>query len=493
MTECETPRSSSLPAWITDPRERPLAIAHRGASAYAPDNTLRAFELSADLGADMWEVDIQVSKDGIPVVCHDSDLAAVAGRLEKLDHFAASELVRMDTGSGEPIPLFAEVVDLANSKGAALYLDVKDLGAAEATLAILEDRKFEKAIFGTTDPDFCRQLKSRGCPYPISILIGLGKDAFALADMSSADIIHPCWERAGDRPDRLLNAEFFDKASARGLPIVTWHEERPDVARALCEMPVLGICSDTPELLQPYREIFPDAALVVCHRGANVIAPENTLIAANAAFAAGYDFVELDVRKTVDGMLAVIHDRTADRTTDGSGAVADLTTPELLKLDAGSWHSRHFAGTRIPLLTDMIDCAKSWSRQLYIEIKDADPKAVVAQVEAADFMDNCFFWSFDTDNLRIIRDHHTDAKLMARLEDYASLEECLQDLRPSIVEFNTSNANANDFALVRSAGGRVMAAYMGNDPGIMKNMLNLQPDMVNINDTIGWRKIVSSQ
>ncbi|MEP0405940.1 MAG: hypothetical protein ABJD74_01875, partial [Roseibium sp.] len=103
------------------------------------------------------------------------------------------------------------------------------------------------------------------------------------------------------------------------------------------------------------------------------------------------------------------------------------------------------------------------------------------------------FWSFDKDNLRMIRDHHPDAKLMARLEDYASLEECLQDLRPNIVEFNTSNACANDFARVRSVGGRVMVAYMGNNPGSMKNMLSLQPDMVNINDTIGWRKIVSSQ
>ncbi|MEP2437025.1 MAG: glycerophosphodiester phosphodiesterase family protein [Roseibium sp.] len=470
-----------------------MAIAHRGASAYAPDNTLRAFELAADLDADMWEVDIQVSRDGIPVVCHDADLRATAGRSERLDHFTSSELVRMDTRSGEPIPLFAEVVDLAKSRGAALYLDVKDLAAAEATFAILDECKFEKAIFGTTDPDFCRQLKSQNCPYPVSILIGLGKDAFELADISGADIIHPCWERASDRPDRLLDADFFDQASARGLPIVTWHEERPDVARTLCEMPVLGICSDTPELLKPYRKVFPDAPLVVCHRGANAIAPENTLVAANAAFAAGYDFVELDVRKTADDTLAVIHDRTVGRTTNGSGAVADLATSELLKLDAGSWHSRHFSGTRIPQLADMIDCAKSWSRQLYIELKDANPNAVVALVAASAFMDNCFFWSFDKDNLRMIRDHHPDAKLMARLEDYASLEECLQDLRPNIVEFNTSNACANDFARVRSVGGRVMVAYMGNNPGSMKNMLSLQPDMVNINDTIGWRKIVSSQ
>ncbi|MEO1225682.1 MAG: glycerophosphodiester phosphodiesterase family protein, partial [Pseudomonadota bacterium] len=52
-------------------KSRPLSIAHRGASAYATENTLTAFRRAALLAADMWEVDVRVTRDGVPVACHD--------------------------------------------------------------------------------------------------------------------------------------------------------------------------------------------------------------------------------------------------------------------------------------------------------------------------------------------------------------------------------------------------------------------------------------
>ena len=77
--------------------------------------------------------------------------------------------------------------------------------------------------------------------------------------------------------------------------------------------------------------------LVDAHRGASAWFPENTLVAFEAAIASGADSVELDVQLSADGVAVVIHDDTVDRTTLGSGAVAQLTAAELAALDAGSW------------------------------------------------------------------------------------------------------------------------------------------------------------
>lgn len=65
--------------------------------------------------------------------------------------------------------------------------------------------------------------------------------------------------------------------------------------------------------------------------------------------------VETDVRRTRDGQLVLMHDARVDRTTDGAGLVADLTWPELERLDAGKWKAQRFAGTRVPLLTEFLE------------------------------------------------------------------------------------------------------------------------------------------
>src|SRR3954463_888507 len=93
----------------------------------------------------------------------------------------------------------------------------------------------------------------------------------------------------------------------------------------------------------------------VAHRGYSAVAPENTLPALTAAARAGATYVEFDVRTTADGVPVVIHDRTVDRTTSGTGLVADLTMDEVRALDAGSWFAPAYAGLRVPLLTEVLD------------------------------------------------------------------------------------------------------------------------------------------
>ena len=119
---------------------------------------------------------------------------------------------------------------------------------------------------------------------------------------------------------------------------------------------------------------------VLAHRGASGSAPETTLASYRLALRMKVDFLELDVQMTRDGELVAIHDTTVDRTSDGKGAVGQMTLAELRKLDAGSWFNRtrperarpEYAGERIPLLQEIIDLARPAAAGLYIETKSPE-------------------------------------------------------------------------------------------------------------------------
>ncbi|MGW3405784.1 glycerophosphodiester phosphodiesterase, partial [Streptomyces zhihengii] len=100
--------------------------------------------------------------------------------------------------------------------------------------------------------------------------------------------------------------------------------------------------------------------LTIGHRGVMGVEPENTLRSFVRAEQCGMDAIELDLHLTKDGALAVMHDADVDRTTDGSGAVADKTLAELRQLDAGG-------GERVPVFDEVLDAV---SAPLQAEIKD---------------------------------------------------------------------------------------------------------------------------
>jgi glycerophosphoryl diester phosphodiesterase len=121
------------------------------------------------------------------------------------------------------------------------------------------------------------------------------------------------------------------------------------------------------------------------HRGAAGVAPENTLVSFNRALADGADVLELDVHATSDGEIVVLHDPTLERTTDGAGAVRDLTFQELRRFDAGfrfehgGTHPFRGLGVRVPALEELLDAFPTMP--LNIEIKQAEP-AIESRVVA---------------------------------------------------------------------------------------------------------------
>ncbi len=113
--------------------------------------------------------------------------------------------------------------------------------------------------------------------------------------------------------------------------------------------------------------------LLIAHRGASGHAPENTLAAFRKALSLGVSFIETDLQLTRDTRLVALHDDTVNRTTNGQGAVHDLTLEEIRKLDAGSWFGSEFAGERVPTLEELLDFAKKNDVVFYLEMKPAGP------------------------------------------------------------------------------------------------------------------------
>jgi glycerophosphoryl diester phosphodiesterase len=224
----------------------PLAIGHRGASAHSKENTLEAFALASDLGAQMWELDVQMSRDGVPVVSHDDHLQRVFGLDLWISAVTAAELARL---AGE-VPLFSDVAALARERGTGLYVELKAVGSGIPVWQQLQAADQPFAVLGSFNTGFVRTLRDAGCPYPLSVLVPLGVDPHEAADSCHADIVHLCWERGGERPQDLVTEALLARAERDGRTVVLWHEERPQIIADLVRMPVLGICSDAPELLR---------------------------------------------------------------------------------------------------------------------------------------------------------------------------------------------------------------------------------------------------
>jgi glycerophosphoryl diester phosphodiesterase len=137
-------------------------------------------------------------------------------------------------------------------------------------------------------------------------------------------------------------------------------------------------------------------ALRIGHRGAAGHAPENTLAAIQKGIALGIDFAEIDVRRTADGVLVVLHDETVNRTTDGKGRVDRLSLQDVKKFDAGN-------GEQIPTLEEVLRItAGRAGLMLELKVKGVAQQAVEA-VRGAGFRDPVIYASFLHDELTHVR------------------------------------------------------------------------------------------
>lgn len=205
--------------------------------------------------------------------------------------------------------------------------------------------------------------------------------------MSAPD---PVKIQLGARRERIALLVGVVLILAAGIPL--WMISRPESARARIQ--------------------------VLAHRGASAYAPENTLPAFRLAIEQRADWLELDVQQTKDGQLVVFHDLRMERTTNGTGALRDLTLEQVRQLDAGRWYGPRFAGERVPTFEEVVALAQEQGIRIFPEVKDPRlypgiEERVAAVISAYGYEDHTIIQSFDMASLERLRQANPRLKLAA--------------------------------------------------------------------------------
>ncbi|MDH5816347.1 MAG: glycerophosphodiester phosphodiesterase family protein [Candidatus Nezhaarchaeota archaeon] len=226
-----------------DALSRVSVIAHRGASAYEPENTLRAIRRALDLGADMVEVDVRATRDGHIVVIHDATVDRTTSGRGYVKDMTLEELKRLDAGLGERIPTLQEVISLVKGR-AGLVIEIKVPGIEEKVLKIVNDHKLHDDVIITSfhHPTLLR-VKGLMARVRTGIIIASRPvRPVQLALDAKSDAIFPKYI--------YLDLEVVEEAHKQSLSVYPWTVDNLEDARLLIEMGVDGIVTNKPDILR---------------------------------------------------------------------------------------------------------------------------------------------------------------------------------------------------------------------------------------------------
>lgn len=260
----------------------PLIIAHRGASALAPENTLAAFRKAVTDGADGIEFDVRLSRDGDAVVFHDADLKRIAGRDEKIIDLSFEELQKVDAGSwfnrvsprlaneqflNETIPTLRDVLTLLKDFRGLIYIELKckereveplvkavcrEIGASHLLPQIIV-----KSFRLQVTPEIrrlCPNVTTAALFAPkIMTMLRKEKHLLKIAQEFRADQISLHYT--------LISRKFMEKAAKRELPVTVWTVNNPRFIKRAIDLGVKAIITDNPaNLLEKKRELTENSA-----------------------------------------------------------------------------------------------------------------------------------------------------------------------------------------------------------------------------------------
>ncbi|MCS7207460.1 MAG: glycerophosphodiester phosphodiesterase [Dehalococcoidia bacterium] len=232
-------------------QRRPVVVAHRGAMAFAPENTIAAFTLALEQGAEVIELDVHLSKDGIPVVIHDHTLERTTNGKGLVSAHTFEALRTLDAGAwfdpafaGQRILSLGEVLAWAQGR-AYLKIELKTLpmrypGIEEKVLVLLQrwDMEEQVEVFSFDHP-CVRRFKQMAPHIPVGVCYSADVgDHVALARYAGAEVLHPHWTA--------ISREMVEKAHAAGLWVDAWTVNDPQVVRTLVEWGVDFLKTDAP-------------------------------------------------------------------------------------------------------------------------------------------------------------------------------------------------------------------------------------------------------
>jgi len=250
--------------------------AHRGAAGLAPENTLAAFRMAIDLGADAAELDLQATKDGVVVVIHDDTVDRTTDGRGRIGDLTLADIKRLDAGAkfgapfrGERVPTLRELIDLVKAGGNdrfRLNLEIKFAEGREGQPADLEKRVLavlrqtgflDRVITQSFHHASATKMKRLAPSIPAGLLVGQRRqpaDPVAIVRQHGVDYYAPHYS--------LVTPDLLRRLHDAGIPVVTWTVNDPADMRRLLAMglgalPGDGMISDYPDRLVGLRRTRP--------------------------------------------------------------------------------------------------------------------------------------------------------------------------------------------------------------------------------------------
>lgn len=228
---------------------------------------------------------------------------------------------------------------------------------------------------------------------------------------------------------------------------------------------------------------------IVCHKGANEYAPENTYAAAQLCLDWGVDYVEVDVRTSQDGVFYLMHDATVDRTTNGQGVLADLPAAELDRLDAGSWFHPRFAEQRVPRLADFLRWIKGKAK-VYLDVKAADPQALLALLAEVCMTEEVFCWSSSHVWALELRALAPQVALKINVKSVEEVVRAQEIYRANLIEVGLAHMSETLRAACRNRDIKVMIYQQEKDPVAFRAVLDWEADLINLNHADAFLEVM---
>ena len=218
---------------------------------------------------------------------------------------------------------------------------------------------------------------------------------------------------------------------------------------------------------------------VVCHRGANEYAPENTYAAAQRCVAWGADYVEIDVNRSSDGVHYLYHGPELENTTNGAGLITETPSAVLDQLDAGSWFGAEFTGERMPRLDEFLRWIKGKAK-VYLDIKDADLAYVVALLYEVGLEQECFLWSERDEIMRELHRIAPELPLKYNVYSMADIGIATEEFGAVMVEVQLKDMSQALVAECRRRGLKIMIRHGRKEAGAFRQVLRWGVDLVNL-------------
>jgi glycerophosphoryl diester phosphodiesterase len=244
--------------------EPPLIVAHRGASYLAPENTLAAFNLAWSLNADLIEVDVYLSADGIIVCHHDATTKKTAGIDERVEDQTLAELKQLDVGAwkdpqyaGEPLPTLEEVLATVPQDKAILIESKADVHIVPPLIEIIDSSNLalEQMTVICFDEKVIEAVKKQKPALNAFWLVDFEKQKLGGWRPTTDQIIETAQRIGADGVDlednfQVIDRQFVQSLREAGLQVHVWTVDNSDVARRLAELGVDSITTNRPGWLR---------------------------------------------------------------------------------------------------------------------------------------------------------------------------------------------------------------------------------------------------